>query len=286
MSSKTVLKSNTSTSNKSKKVKATNVEETNVEETNVEETNVEENNVEETNVEETNVEVMNEDMGIETDENKNSESGNDTTSDKSSDQSESLTKESFLNDLNELNNLLLHMNKYNIKKFIFMKDELKQCDQTYTKIGSNKEKLNTKMLHINRDVKQSKKIIEKKVDDNGNEIKKDTSNHAVNKKKETFNEVLEFMDLPENTHVSRTDVHRAFIDFIKIEKEKSDSDIYYDNTKKTFKIIGKMKKLFDFIRNEKIKRGKMSEDEELPDFIENKDIMKYTSYCFPIAEKK
>jgi len=204
----------------------------------------------------------------------------------SSDSSESLTKEGFLNDLTELNNLLLQLNKYGIKKFIFTKDELKLCDQTYAKVCTNKEKLNSKMLHINRDAKQIKKATEKVVDENGEEIKKDTSNHAVNIKRNTFPEVLKFMDLPEDTLVSRTDVHRALLDFIKTEKSKENTDIYFDEKKKSYKIVGKMKILFDFIRLEKIKRGKMTEEENLPESITNTDIMKYTGYCFPETEKK
>jgi hypothetical protein len=192
-------------------------------------------------------------------------------------------KDDFLNNLVVINNLLTEINKNNFKKFVFTKEELKTCDNIYHKIGTNKEKLNQKMMQINRDVKSSKKQVLK---EDGTEIVKDTSNHAVNKKKETFKEVIEFLDLPENSLVSRTDVHRGMIKFIETEKAKVNTDIFYDETKKNFKLIGKMKVLFEFIREEKIKRGKMEETEQLPEYIQNKDIMKYTSYCFPASTKK
>jgi hypothetical protein len=191
-------------------------------------------------------------------------------------------KEEFLANLTTINNLLTQINKYNFKKLFFTKEELKICDNTYHKIGTNKEKLNQKMMQINRDLKSTKK---QTVKEDGSEIVKDTSNHAVNIKKDTFKEVLDFLGLPENTKVSRTDVHRGMLKFIEIEKEKNNPEIFFDETKKNFKLIGKMKVLFEFIREEKIKRGKMNEDEQLPQSIQNKDIMKYTSYCFPVVPK-
>jgi hypothetical protein len=191
-------------------------------------------------------------------------------------------KEQFLANLTTINNLLTQINKYNFKKFAFTKEELKTCDNTYHKIGTNKEKLNQKMMQINRDLKATKK---QAVNEDGTEVVKDTSNHAVNKKKDTFKEVLDFLGLPENTQVSRTDVHRGMLKFLETEREKNNPEIFFDETKKNFKLIGKMKILFDFIREEKIKRGKMTQDEQLPESIQNKDIMKYTSYCFPVASK-
>lgn len=200
-----------------------------------------------------------------------------------SDTSVLLNKEQFLQDLTEANGILARLCKYNLKKIAFTKEELKTCDSVYHKFGTNKEKLNQKMLHINRDQKTIKKAAV--VNEDGSEVVKDTSNHAVNKKKETFKEVLDFLDLPEDSLVSRTDVHRGMLKFIEVEKEKVNTDIFYDETKKNFKIIGKMKVLFDFIRLEKIKRGKMTETELFPLYIQNKDIMKYTSYCFPVTVK-
>lgn len=194
-------------------------------------------------------------------------------------------KEQFLANLTTINNLLTQINKNNFKKFIFTKEELKMCDSTYHKIGTNKEKLNQKMMLINRDLKQTKKLVVVSEDGIETEIVKDTSNHAVNKKKDTFKEVLDFLGLPENTQISRTDVHRGMLKFLETEREKNNPEIFFDETKKNFKLIGKMKVLFDFIREEKIKRGKMTQDEQLPESIQNKDIMKYTSYCFPVASK-
>lgn len=206
--------------------------------------------------------------------------------------SEHLSKEDLLNSIIEINKLYVKLLTYNIKDFDFTSENLKIFDTNYRKIGSNREVFNVKILtNLNRDVKikkSNKTSLKKDITDENEtdqEIKKDTSNHPVNRKQEAFKEVLVFLDKPEDTLVSRTDVHIGIRKFIQSQEEKQNPDIYYDETKKSYKIIGKMKDLFDFIHQEKIKRGKITEKEELPEFIKNGDIMKYTSYCFPQVKK-
>lgn len=209
-------------------------------------------------------------------------SENDEKSSENSESSYFTIKENYLNMMNEVYKISIELAKFNPKKFDFDKDDIKLLDSEYKKYCANNNKINQKMLLINRDKKAIKKD---KFDENGNKIVKDTSDHPINKKRVTFKEVLDFLELPENTMISRSDVHRGITNFIKIEKEKPNTDIFFDETKKSVKIIGKLRVLFEFIRNEKIRRGVMTENEVLPQSITNTDIMKYISYCFPVEPK-
>jgi hypothetical protein len=135
---------------------------------------------------------------------------------------------------------------------------------------------------ISKEASSSLKDKEKKSDKKNKTTKKDNSNHPINKKMETFSEVLVFMELPEDTLISRADIQRKICAFIKTEKDNKNPDIFVENNDKRFKIIGPLKTLFEFIVEESNRRNL---NETLPEELGFTDIMKYLKYCFPIVSK-
>ena len=102
-------------------------------------------------------------------------------------------------------------------------------------------------------------------------------NAAIHKKLEVYPYVLTFMNLPDNTMVSRADVLTAITSFVKSEKAIEPDMITCKDDKRSFYIIGKLKTFFDGISN--IMKSKNIE-EEVPSQIKFTQIMKYMKYCF------
>ena len=129
-------------------------------------------------------------------------------------------------------------------------------------------------------IEEKKNHIEKK---KMRKLMKNTSNSHVNKLKNAKPFILNFMDLDnKDTMISTADILRSFSKFIKEEKEKNNKEIYayndnneIDNT--SFKVIGKMKILFEEIKNEANKRG---ETIIIPEQIGFKNIFSYIKYMF------
>ena len=111
---------------------------------------------------------------------------------------------------------------------------------------------------------------------------KNTSNSHVNKMKLAKPYTLLFMGIHDNNMTSTADILRGFSKFIKEEKDKKNKDIFVykenneiDNT--SFKIIGKMKVLFEEIKKEANIRGDMI---TIPEELTFKNIFTYVKYMF------
>lgn len=99
---------------------------------------------------------------------------------------------------------------------------------------------------------------------------------AIHKKLKVHPFILEFMKLPADTMVSRSDALTAITGYVKEEKSKN-PDIIVENDKKSFKIIGDLQQLFTGIGGVMTKAGL---NEEMPTQIRYTQIMKYMTHCF------
>ena len=132
----------------------------------------------------------------------------------------------------------------------------------------------------------------KNKDSKGKKIKKKLvkENCPINKLKPTYNEVLEFMKLPEGTNTSSAEVIIAINAFISKEKNIENSDIYVieENNirnKRKFYLIKELKVLFEFIKKIMVERNELNEDNNFNNVLSYSDIMKYLKFCFPLPQK-
>ena len=100
--------------------------------------------------------------------------------------------------------------------------------------------------------------------------------------KDTYKEVLVFMKL-ENTpvkKVSKVHILSAIHNYIKKQKAENNPDIFVEGDNRRFRLIGDLKILFDFIKQQMILREDLENPEEFPEHIAYTDIFKYLKYCF------
>jgi hypothetical protein len=110
----------------------------------------------------------------------------------------------------------------------------------------------------------------------------DKSKSAVHKKQPTRDVLLKFMGLEAGTQVSRAEALNAINSFVREEKEKKNPEIFVEGDNKAFRIIGKLKPLFDGIGEVMKSKGKA---EPVPQQIYFTQIMGYMSHCFLSAEE-
>ena len=170
-----------------------------------------------------------------------------------------------------------------IEKLKWLKSKsLKDYDLTKEFINESTKKLNkvielTSSISINRNNESSKIMNSSSKKKTSKKDKKNSTpnpNHAVHKKCNTFKELLEFMNLPEDTLISRSDIQRAICSYV------SQNKLNIETEKKKFKLEGKLKNLFVFIRSKMIEKDVLKKDDEFPTAIKYTDIMGYLKYCF------
>ena len=110
----------------------------------------------------------------------------------------------------------------------------------------------------------------------------DKSKSAVHKKQPTRDILLKFMELEAGEQVSRAEALNAINSFVRQEKEKKNPEIFVEGDNKAFRIIGKLKPLFDGIGEVMKTKGKI---EPVPQQIYFTQIMGYMSHCFLSAEE-
>ena len=109
------------------------------------------------------------------------------------------------------------------------------------------------------------------------------SHIAIHTLQKTYKEVLVFMKL-ENTHVTRVTreyILSAFHNYVKKQKAENNPDIFVEGDNRRFRLIGDLKILFDFIKQQMITRGDLENPEEFPEHIAYTQILKYLKYFFP-----
>ena len=185
----------------------------------------------------------------------------------------------FLKYIENINKCYVNINKLNFKKIEndFTPEEKKIVKATLASIGIQREKLSVKVIENFWNDKKAKK--NSKTHDS-TEVKKDTSTHAVNKKKKAHEVVLNFMNLEKDTLVSRTDVMRAIYSYVDHERTTNPQEINIEGDKKSFKLVGKLFQLFKFLFEFGKEKGSIQNETEFPSQLANTDIMKYTSLCF------
>jgi len=125
------------------------------------------------------------------------------------------------------------------------------------------------------EIKKNKKLLKNK------------DNYHVNKKRIAHDFTLKFMNIEsENNMVSTADILRSFSNYIKEEQGKKNKDIFVykkDELKdeqidfRSFKIIGKMKDLFENIQIEATKKNNIL---IIPEILTYNDLFAYIKYLF------
>lgn len=111
----------------------------------------------------------------------------------------------------------------------------------------------------------------------------DKEKSAIHKKLHVQDFLLKFMNLPKDTLVSRSSALSAITGYVKNEKVKN-PDIIVSNDKRSFKLIGDLKPLFDGI--EKIMKDKgLLESKTMPTELRYTQIMEYMTHCFIKVEE-
>jgi len=100
---------------------------------------------------------------------------------------------------------------------------------------------------------------------------------AIHKKHNVHDFLLKFMNLPEGTQISRAQALTAITTYVKVQKA-TNPDIIVSDDKKSFKIIGDLKVLFDGIEKNLISTNKLTKP--MPTQIKYTDIMTYMAFCF------
>ena len=106
----------------------------------------------------------------------------------------------------------------------------------------------------------------------------DKEKSAIHKKLAVHPFLLNFMKLEQGTLVSRSDALSAITGYVKNEKEKN-PDIIVEADKRSFKLLGELKVLFDGI--EQVMHSKnLLEGKQMPSEIKYTQIMEYMTHCF------
>jgi hypothetical protein len=181
--------------------------------------------------------------------------------------------------LDKLNSISDQFHEFNsfFKNFSFSKEERLKIEPIFKKTQKSFLALQT-AYYDNLSRKLS--ISEKNSGNRSNGTKKvqDKEKSAIHKKLAVHPFLLKFMKLDQGTLVSRSDALTAITGYVKQEKEIN-PDIIVESDKRSFKLIGELKDLFDGI--EKVMRSKnLLENSQIPSEIKYTQIMEYMTHCF------
>ena len=181
--------------------------------------------------------------------------------------------------LDKLNSISDQFHEFNsfFKNFSFSKEERLKIEPVFKKTQKSFLALQT-AYYDNLSRKLS--ISEKNSGNRSNGTKKvqDKEKSAIHKKLSVHPFLLKFMKLEQGTLVSRSDALTAITGYVKQEKEIN-PDIIVESDKRSFKLIGELKDLFDGI--EKVMRSKnLLENSQIPSEIKYTQIMEYMTHCF------
>jgi hypothetical protein len=111
----------------------------------------------------------------------------------------------------------------------------------------------------------------------------DKEKAAIHKKLPVHPFLLKFMSLEPNTLVSRSDSLAAITGFVKQEKLKNNPEIIVSDDKRSFKLIGDLKILFDNIQIVMNSKN-LLEGKTFPTELKYTQIMQYMTHCFVKAD--
>jgi hypothetical protein len=178
--------------------------------------------------------------------------------------------------INTTSDRLLEYSKY-FKDSTLSKDERGKVETLFKKFQKSCNALqNSYYDHLSRQVS----TLEKSSGSKSSGMKKvqDKEKSAIHKKLQVHPFLLNFMKLEQGTLVSRSDALTAITGFVKLEKEKN-PDIIVATDKRSFKLIGELKILFNGI--EQIMKSKnLLDGKQMPTEIKYTQIMQYMTHCF------
>jgi hypothetical protein len=183
--------------------------------------------------------------------------------------------------MNNVADKITEMTKY-FKDNVLSKDERGKVESTFKKLNKSFSLIQTGYTdYLNKQVA----LLEKHSGSKSSGVKKvtDKEKSAIHKKLSVQPFLLKFMKLPENTQVSRSDALSAITGYVKEEKVKN-PDIIVANDKRSFKLIGDLKPLFDGIENI-MKSKNLLEGKTMPTEIKYTQIMQYMTHCFVKADE-
>jgi hypothetical protein len=192
------------------------------------------------------------------------------------------TKEEIIQHFDNVINSLTFISNENLKDQDLSKDFLLAIANKIKKINTLSPKVTQNTIELL--LKENLSSIKTKDLKNGKKLKKtiNKENCAINKKITSYPEVIKFMELPEDTLISKGQIIQSISAFVKKEKSDSNPDIIVQGDNRSFKLIGSLKLLFDFIRKVMIERNDLTKDDPSPTQISYTQIMKYLKYCFPL----
>lgn len=178
--------------------------------------------------------------------------------------------------INSTSDKLLEFSKY-FKDSTLSKDERGKVETSFKKFQKSYNTVqNAYYDHLSRQVSTLEKSSGSK--SGGTKKVQDKEKSAIHKKLPVHPFLLSFMKLDQGTFVSRSDALTAITGFVKQEKE-TNPDIIVATDKRSFKLIGELKVLFNGI--EQIMKSKnLLDDKEMPTEIKYTQIMQYMTHCF------
>lgn len=192
------------------------------------------------------------------------------------------TKEEIIQHFDNIIESLTFISNENLKDQDLTKDFLLSIANKIKKMNTLSPKVIQNTLELL--LKENLSSIKSKDLKNGKKLKKtiNKENCAINKKITSYPEIIKFMDLPEDTQISKGQIIQSISAFVKKEKSNENPDIIVVGDNRSFRLIGNLKLLFDFIQKVMIERNDLKNDDPFPTQISYTQIMKYLKYCFPL----
>ena len=197
------------------------------------------------------------------------------------------TKEQVIQHLQTSVKSLEYVLSNNLKDIDLDKDFLKTYVENITKI---QEKLLPKLISNTMSYMLKENVVSLKKSSKKKSKPATASNpedKAINKKVDTYPEILKFMDLPEGDKISKGELLRKITQYVKYERDElKNPDIVVEGNKRLFNLVGKLGPLFKFIKAQMIERGKITDSDPFPTQLAYTQIMTYLGYAFHPKEKK
>jgi hypothetical protein len=182
--------------------------------------------------------------------------------------------------INTTGDKLLEFAKY-FKDSTLSKDERGKVETSFKKFQKSYNTVQTAYYdHLSRQVSTLEKSYGSK--SGGTKKVQDKEKSAIHKKLTVHPFLLNFMKLDQGTSVSRSEALTAITGFVKTEKEKN-PDIIVESDKRSFKLIGELKVLFDGIEKIMISKNLLN-GAQMPTEIKYTQIMQYMTHCFVKAD--
>lgn len=191
----------------------------------------------------------------------------------------------IIENMNIVENALKILSEVNLKNYYINKNFFGTFTESNKRI--NKLYSNFNQATMNYLVK-AQSIVIKKESKSTKKLNKNTdkSKCAIHIPRDTYPEVLQYMKREPGTQVSQGNIMQEINAYVKTQKTKKNPDIFVEGDNRSFKIIGELVPLFDFIKSVMIERGDLSEGDDFPTQVSYTGLMKYFKYCFLKSEKK